>query len=139
MEIPNAFVGRTSQPSAAEVAAALGQSEATWRQLTDWLTEQRIDQQEWQSVSPKWGWGLRLKVKKRTIVYLGPCRGCFRVSFVLGGKAVAAAGQAGLPKRVKEAVDAAPRYAEGTGLRLIVKRASDLPAIRKLTLIKLAN
>jgi len=107
--------------------------------LLDWLAEQDVTGQEWQSVSPKYGWGLRLKLKKRTIVYLGPCDGCFRVAFVLGDGAVAAARQSGLPKTALKLLDEAPHYAEGTGLRLIVKAQKDLAAIRKLALIKLAN
>jgi hypothetical protein len=36
-------------------------------------------------------------------------------------------------------LDEAPHYAEGTGVRLIVKAQKDLAAIKKLALIKLAN
>jgi hypothetical protein len=140
MEVPNAFIGKATQPTASQIAAALGESAQPWRQLMDWLvTEQRIDEQEWKSISPKYGWSLRVKLKKRTIVYLGPCADCFRASFVLGDRAVAAARQASLPKSVLTAIDEARRYAEGTGLQLIVHRASDLPAIQKLVEIKLAN
>jgi hypothetical protein len=40
---------------------------------------------------------------------------------------------------VLKLLDEAPHYAEGTGLRLVVKAAKDLAAIQKLALIKLAN
>jgi hypothetical protein len=36
-------------------------------------------------------------------------------------------------------LDEAPRYAEGTGVRLIVKATEDLASVRKLAAIKLAN
>jgi hypothetical protein len=78
-------------------------------------------------------------VKKRNIVYLGPCAGCFRVAFVLGDKAVAAARKSDLAKSTLKIIDEAPRYAEGTGVRLIVKAEKDLGAIKKLALIKMAN
>lgn len=139
METPNAFIGRTTKPTAEEVSAALGATAALWKQLVDWLAEQGVAEQEWNSSSPKYGWSLRLKLKKRTIVYLGPCDGCFRVAFVLGDRAVAAARESDLSKGVLKLLDEAPRYAEGTGVRLIVKGAKDLAAIRKLALIKLAN
>jgi hypothetical protein len=140
METPNAFVGKAAQPTPKEVSAALGPSAEAWLELVEWLAaEQGVTGQEWKSSSPKYGWSLRLKLKKRTIIYLGPCDGCFRVAFVLGGRAVQAARQGDLPKPVLKAIDEAPRYAEGTGARLIVKGAKDLPAIRKLALIKLAN
>jgi hypothetical protein len=82
---------------------------------------------------------MRLKLKKRNILYMAPCRGCFRVAFILGDKAVKAARQIKLPQRILKAIDDAPRYPEGTGVRLIVKRMSDLPAILKLAEVKLAN
>jgi hypothetical protein len=139
METPNAFIGRTTQPTAEEVAVALGATAEVWKQLVDWLAEQGVAGQEWKSVSLKYGWSLRLKLKKRTIVYLSPCNGCFRVAFVLGDRAVAAARQSDLSKSTLELLNEATRYAEGTGIRLIVKGSKDLAAIRKLTLIKLAN
>jgi hypothetical protein len=140
VDAPNAFIGITVQPTEMEIYATLGPSATTWKQLVDWLAqEQGVAEQEWKSSSPKYGWSLRLKLKKRTIIYLGPCTGCFRASFVLGDKAVAAARVSSLPKPILKLLDEAPRYAEGTGLRLIVKTERDLPAIRKLALIKLAN
>ena len=121
MEIPNAFIGQPAQPTDAEIAAALGPTAETWKQLLDWLAAQGASIQEWKSSSPKYGWSLLLKLKKRTIVYLAPCDGCFRVAFVLGDRAVAAARQGDLPKPVLKLLDEATHYAEGTGLRLVVK------------------
>jgi hypothetical protein len=140
MEALNAFIDQPTQPTTSQITTALGDSAAPWHQLIDWLvTEQGIDEQEWKSLSPKYGWSLRMKLRKRTVVYLGPCGHCFRASFVLGDRAVAAARQAALPKNVLTAIDAARRYEEGTGLQLIVHRAPDLAAIQKLVEIKLAN
>jgi hypothetical protein len=139
MEIVNAFIGKTTGPTEAELSAALGSTAALWKQLVGWMAEQGVAIQEWNSYSPKAGWALKLKQKKRTIVYLGPCAGCFRVSFVLGDRAVAAARKSDLAKSTLKIIDEAPRYAEGTGVRLMVKSAKDLAAIKKLALIKLAN
>ncbi|MGO8710202.1 MAG: DUF3788 domain-containing protein [Terracidiphilus sp.] len=117
----------------------MGSTAEEWKQLVDWLAKEGVADQEWKSSSAKYGWSLRLKVKKRNILYLSPCDGCFRVAFALGDRAVAAARQSDLPKAVLKLLDEAPRYAEGTGLRLMVKSSEDLAAIRKLALIKLAN
>ena len=139
MEIPNAFIGKTGQPTEDEVSAALGSSAKVWREFVDWLAEEKgVTVQEWKSISPKYGWSLQMKLKKRTIVHLSPCAGCFRVGFALGDRAIAAARQSRLPKNIAKAIDNAPRYAEGTGVRLIVKRAGDLAGIRKLVVAKLA-
>ena len=139
MEILNAFVGKTTTPTAEEVAAAPGTAAEVWKQLVDWMAEQEVTVQEWNSYSAKSGWAMRLKVKKRNIVYLAPCSGCFRVAFVLGDRAVAAARQSDLPKSTLKLLDEAPKYPEGTGVRLVVKAAKDLVAIRQFALIKLAN
>jgi hypothetical protein len=139
MDIPNAFIGKPAQPTNQELSAALGATAEVWKQLLDWLAEQGVADQEWKSVSAKYGWGLRLKLKKRTIAYLGPCDGCFRVAFVLGDRAVAAARKSELSKCALKLLDEAPRYAEGTGMRLMVTASEDLADVRQLALIKLAN
>ncbi len=139
MEIPNAFIGKKTVPTAEEVIAALGTNSEIWKQLIDWLVEQKVTEEEWKSYSVKAGWALRLKVKKRTIIYLAPCVGCFRVAFIFGDKAVAAARNGNLSKSTLKLIDEAPRYPEGTGLRLMVKAAKDLATVKKLALIKLAN
>jgi hypothetical protein len=140
VEFPNALIGKSTQPTQDELTAILGASAEVWSQLIAWMaTEQSVTGQEWKSSSPKYGWSLLLKHKKRTILYLGPCQGCFRVSFVLGDRAVAAARQSNLSKSALKVIDEAPRYGEGTGIRLMVKGIKDLADIRKLALIKLAN
>jgi hypothetical protein len=91
MDTPNAFIGKTTLPTAEEIAAALGPTADIWKHLVEWLAEQGIANPEGKSYSPKAGWSLRLKVKKRNIIYLSPCSGCFRVAFIFADKAVAAA------------------------------------------------
>ena len=44
-----------------------------------------------------------------------------------------------LPQNVAKVIEDAPRYPEGTGVRLVVRGARDLAAIRKLALVKLEN
>ena len=139
MDIANAFIDKAATPTPEEVSAALGESNEAWKTILEWLAEQGVPDQEWKSISPKYGWSLRPKLKKRTIVHLSPCTGCFCVVFLLGDKAVAAARQSDLSKDALKLIDEAKRYAEGTGIRLVVKQKKDLAAVRKLALIKLAN
>jgi hypothetical protein len=102
--------------------------------------EEGVAGQEWKGICvSKYGWSLRLKQKSRNIVYLGPGERCFMVSFVLSDKALKAAKELHLPKAVADALDAAPRYPEGNGLRYLVHQAADLPAVRKIAAIKIAN
>ncbi len=139
MDNPNAFIGQASMPTAEEISSVLGKTAELWVELVKWLAEQGVAEQEWKAYSSKSGWSLRLKVKKRNIVYLSPCSGCFCVGFIFGDKAVAAARQSSLSKSTLKLIDEAPHYPEGTGLRLTIKAQKDLAAIRKLALIKLAN
>lgn len=139
MDLPNAFIGRKTQPSAKDLATTLGDSLEAWKALTVWLTAKGLSTKKWDSFSPKYGWALRPKLKSRTILYMSPCAGCFRVSFILGDRAVAAARASKLPKTLLEEIAGARRYAEGTGARLLVKVAEDLAAVRTLVEIKLQN
>lgn len=141
MEYSNAFVGKTNQPSEAELADALGSSSKLWNDFIHWMANKEgVTGQEWKGIYVnKYGWSLRLKQKSRNIVFLGPGKGCFLVAFTLNDKALQAAKGAHLPKVVRDALDSAPRYPEGNGLRLVVHCAADLPAIRKLAEIKLNN
>jgi hypothetical protein len=137
---PNAFIGKPKPPTGAELTAALGQARPLWDRLLAGLAdEHNLTVQEWNSYSPKAGWSLRLKLKERNIVYLTPCQGCFRVSFVLGDKAVAAARQSNLPAGVIKTINEAKRYAEGTGIRLEMKKPKDIEIVKQLATIKLAH
>ena len=136
----NAFIGELKKPTENQLSAALGASKQFWVKLVaDLADENGVDVQEWNSYSPKAGWALRLKRKKRTIVWLSPCHSYFRVMFILGDKAVKAARQSKLPQRIMKIIDEATRYPEGTGLRIDVKGAKDIPVIKKLAAIKLEN
>ena len=141
MEVLNAFVGKAGQPSPEEVAAALGPASGVWNELIDWMADDiGVATQEWSGIyAHKYGWSLKLKQKKRTIVHLSPCGGFFRAAFILSDKAIAAAKEAKFPKKIQQALADAPRYPEGNGLRLVVTKAADLAPIRKLAEIKLAN
>jgi len=139
--LPNAFIGKPEMPTDDDLAAELGRSaKALWdRLLADLADRHNIVTVEWHSYSRKAGWSLRLKLDKRTILYLSPCHGCFRASFALGGKAVDAARASRLPRRVIQTIASAKRYAEGTGVRIDVNGPADVATVQKLAAIKLAN
>jgi len=137
MNEANAFIGKTKQPTSDEVDLALGKAAPIGHSYLTWLAEEGVKEQEWTSVSAKYGWGLRMKLKKRTIVYLGPAHNCMTVSFVLGDRAVAAAKSSELASPILKVIEDSPKYAEGTGVRLIVKKPKDLAPIKLLTRVKL--
>lgn len=138
--LQNAFVGRSKAPTRAELSAVLGPSHALWQQLLTGLKrELKLDKAEWHSYSTKSGWSLRLQLKKRNIVYLGPRQECFLACFVLGNKAIAAAKKSGLADEVLKIIAASRRYAEGTGVRIEVRTPEDLAAVKTLARIKVEN
>lgn len=135
----NAFIGRQEQPTDADLAAVLGDAKPVWDRLVSALTADWPELvPEWKFYSLKMGWTFRLQLKKRKIVHFGPCAGSFLVMLVFGDKAFRAVREATLPQRIRKLVESAPKYPEGTGLRLQVTE-KDLPAIRRLVKIKIEN
>jgi hypothetical protein len=136
----NAFIGKTTRPSDSELEQALGCAKPIWDELiADLASEHDVPISQWSSYSVKAGWALRLKRGKRTIVWLSPYVGFFEVLFIFGDRALAATGQTRLPARVLRMLDAAPRYPEGTGLRLQIKASKDIPLVKRLAALKLQN
>ena len=140
MDIPNAFVGKKEKPTPKELADALGPSLTVWNEIIGRVgTDLKVTDQEWNSYSPKYGWHLKLRFKKRNILYLGPCNKRVRVSLILGDRAVKAARESKLSKKLTKVFDEAPRYPEGTGIVLMPSSAADISSVIKLAGIKLAN
>lgn len=138
--LENAFIGKTTQPTPKELAAELGRASELWNQLVTGITEEcGITEQEWNSYSPKAGWALRLKRKKRNIVYLSPCHGAFRVTFIFGDKAMNLVRSMKFPAKVAKIIQDAPHYPEGSGVRLEIKAPADLKAVRELAKVKVEN
>lgn len=136
----SAFADKDHHPEASELKAMLGRSAAHWDALVAEL-ERGYDPltQEWRFSGAKYGWSLQLKHKKRAIVYLAPCERHFLASTALGEKAVAAAKAAGLSGEALEVVEAAPRYAEGRGVRIPVRSKKDLEAVRTVLAAKMST
>ena len=138
--LPNAFIGKTAEPTGKELAAVLGPAKTAWdRLIADLAQEHKIDGREWSSYSPKAGWSLRLIKKARVILYLSPHQGSFMVSFALGDKAVQAALKSKLPPPAVKIIKEAKRYAEGTAVRVEVLKAKDVEVVKTLAAIKLAR
>jgi len=122
----SAFDDKTHEPRKKELAAVLGGTAALWSQVVAG-TRSRFDPltEEWVFSGKKWGWALRLKQKKRAILYLTPCEGFFYAGLALGEKAVAAALASDLPASVLEVIDGSRKYAEGRAVRLEIRSKGD--------------
>ncbi len=136
----NPFIGNAKPPSAAEVSKVLGPSKVAWDQLLEELGDElSVGDHEWHSYSPKAGWALKVKKASRTILYMSPRSGSFLVSFALSDKAVKAAMADDLPAAILKTIREAKKYAEGTAVRIEVRAATDLGAVKKIAAAKVNN
>jgi len=136
----SAFDDKSRTPRSSELKETLGRSSALWDQLKIYLaSEYQPLTEKWMFSGAKWGWSLQLKRKKRTILYITPCKRHFLVGFALGERAVKAAHESDLPGSVLTLIDSAPKYAEGRGVRMEVRIKKDLENAKELAAIKMAN
>jgi len=136
----SAFDDKAAEPTDAEVAEVLANASDRWIDLKDQLGS-RYDPLafDWGFAGKKWGWSLRLKYKKRAVLYMTPSSGFFYAGFALGEKAVAAARQSDLPRSLLDVIEGSQKYAEGRAVRLEVQTTGDLENVVKLAMIKMAN
>lgn len=129
----------SAPPQPAQLRRALGRAAPSWFRLVADAGRSHGPLTEQWNFGAKFGWSLRLRRGDKILLYLTPQAGTFLVGIVLGERAVKAAFEAGLPEPVRAAVETAPRYAEGRGLRLTVSKATELRAILTLVDAKLGG
>ena len=136
----SAFDDKAKKPRVSDLKAVLGRTGPHWDALRTHLGAEFAPLDEtWNFSGASWGWSLRLKQKKRTVLYMTPCRRHFLAGFVLGDKAVRAAHNSTLPDSVLAIIDGAKKYAEGRGVRLEIRNKKDLEHAKELAAIKMAN
>jgi len=128
-----------AEPVTADLARVLGPSEKVWRELISRmgaaygpLTE------DWSFSGAKYGWILRLKQKKRVVLRLTPQIDAFLVGIVLGDRALTLLRRGDLSPGVLSLIDGAPRYGEGTGIRIPVPSAGDIADIEVIIEAKMS-
>lgn len=133
----SAFADKTHEPTDQELKSVLGRAYSAWVRLIELVSERIVPiSQIWGFTGANTGWGLRLKRNDRVILYMTPRADCFLVSLALGEKAIAAARARKLPASVQEAIESAPKYAEGRGVRFEIRQAREVPAMATLAEIK---
>jgi hypothetical protein len=134
------FDDKSQEPQQSELERTLGRSRGHWESLVAHLRDEFLPLDvTWGFAGAKWGWSLRLKRKKRTILCMTPCDRHFLVGFALGEKAVKAARARPLPSSLLAIIDEAPKYAEGRSVRVEVKTKKDLEEAKELAAVKMAN
>ena len=95
----SAFDDKRSEPCENDLDGTLGRTWAHRASLRAHLAAEYAPLDEtWDFAGAKWGWSLRLRHKKRTILYMTPCKGHFLVGLALGEKGVRAAHRENLPE-----------------------------------------
>jgi hypothetical protein len=112
---PNAaFPEEKQQPTESDLPDALGQAFIPLAKVLGSLRAAHPDvAPEWK-YSPRSGWHLIYNRKKRRILYLVPSRRDFRLSMILGDKAIAALQAGPCAKKMPALLKDAKRYPEGT-------------------------
>ena len=132
------FIDSSTPPSAKDLECALGGSYKGYAALLHYvLTAAPGLVEEWHF--SKFGWNLRVRDKKRVIVYLMPGEQYYNVSFVFGRAAVEKAIASNISESVKETIMKAKVYAEGRGFRLHIVDSKCINDLTKLVEIKLAS
>lgn len=133
----SALDDKTRHPTDEDLRSVLGKTYPAWVKLLALAAEQIEPITEiWKFTSATTGWGMRVLHKQRVILYMTPQHDQFLVSFALGERAVVAAHAARLPAGLLQAIDDAPRYAEGRGVRIPVRHSRQLTALARLARIK---
>ncbi|MFC1800043.1 DUF3788 domain-containing protein [Candidatus Eisenbacteria bacterium] len=136
----SAFADKSRQPREDDLEKVMGITVKHWKVIIKQAAGDYPPLEEsWGFSGTAWGWALRLRQKKRTIMYLTPCKGYFIAGFALGEKAVRAAKQAGLDESTVALIDGAPKYAEGRAVRIEVRRKRDREQVIRLVAIKMEN
>ncbi|MDH3216421.1 MAG: DUF3788 domain-containing protein [Candidatus Krumholzibacteria bacterium] len=136
----SAFDDKAKRPRPSELKKMLGRTSTHWDNLLTHIASEYAPLVDtWNFAGAKWGWSLRLQQKKRTVLYMTPCKGHFLVGLVLGDKAVKAAHDSKLPKSVLAVIDEAKKYVEGRGVRLQIRNKTDVDSAKKLAAVKMAN
>jgi len=132
------FDEKTKFPSEIDLESTLAESYTCWKDIIEFVFQNHTKAEEvWSFSGAKYGWSLRLKEKKRAIVYLIPCKGSFKFGIVFGEKATTECRRSNLSGIIMEQIEAAPVYAEGRGIRIELKNSTFLEDVKKIILIKL--
>lgn len=134
------FDDKSHPPTSDDLIGILGVSHSWWDQIEIFVrAHYPAATEEWKHPGAKWGWGYRLKDRKRVIIYLSPDRGFFRVAMVFSEKMVQQVLDSDVSGELKTLLKEATVYTEGRGIRWELRDAGQLPDVEKLILIKLSK
>jgi hypothetical protein len=125
---------RAEVPRDADLATLLGRSHTAFRKLADRADGSTAEWRRYGKASP---WVLKVSLAKRTLYYLQPERGGFKVTVVLGARATQAALAGQVSRRLHAGIRAAKPYVEGRPVSVVVRRMADVADVEELLAAKL--
>jgi len=136
----SAFDDKAAKPEAEDLESMLGRTSTHWDDLSTHIAAEYDPLDEtWTFAGAKWGWSLRLRQKRRTVLSMVPCVKHFLACFALSEKAAQAAHASGLPDAVLAVIDEAEQFPEGKAVRIAVRNKKDREAVKRLACIKMEN
>ena len=136
----NIFNDKSHKPTEQDLSEKLGSSIKLWEEIKISLNDEYGQLvEEWKYYGQKYGWALKLFYKKRNLFFFTVYGKYFRMGFTFGDKAVSAIEKSDLPKSIIEELRKTKKYVEGRGLRIEVKKRSDVKNIIKLVGFKINN
>ena len=134
------FMDLTKTPKNADLEIPLGSTYQVWREIRNFVFEKYPAAiEEWHISVKKYGWGFRIKDKKRAIIYLSPREGFFIAAMVFGQKGNDQILNSGISNEIKEELMKSKVYMERRVIRIEVRDQRLLKDIKKLVEIKIAN
>ena len=133
------FMDLTKKPETADLVIPLGNTFSIWKEISDFVFEKYPAAiEDWHVAVKKYGWGFRLKDKKRAIIYLSPRLGFFHVAMVFGQRATDQILNSDISANIKEELINSKVYVEGRVIRLEIHDGTFVNDIKKLVEIKIA-
>lgn len=127
-------------PTDQELNHVLKESYQLWSNIVNYVFKNYIKPNDsWKFYSKKAGWSYLLKSDKRTLLYLIPNDGYFKIVFVFGDKAYEKIKLSSLPKDIITQVEMATKHMEGRSVKFVVQDNSCIENIKLLIEIKNNN
>ncbi len=134
------FMDLEKTPKTNDLIKPLGSTFPIWMEIRNFVFEKYpAATEEWHVSVKKYGWGFRIKDKKRAIIYLSPRKDFFKIAMVFGQKATDRILASDISDFIKNEIRNARVYAEGRVIRLEIEDTSFINDIKKLIEIKIAN
>lgn len=133
------FDNKNLPPEDPDLMNCLGNAYEYWVTIRDAaLNAAEGNTTEWNFGGNKFGWNLRIRDRKRVVIYLTPQLNYMMVAFVYGEAATRHALSADIADEIKAEINSAKVYAEGRGFRIRVT-PSRVEDILELIRIKAAH